>query len=548
MPSCERAAELFAAFAAGGVTDVVLSPGSRSTPLVIGAAASGLRLHDVVDERSAAFFALGQARASGRPSLLVCTSGTAGAHYYPAVLEAELASVPLIVLTADRPAELQQCGAAQTVDQLHLFGRHVRLFLEIGDALAGDSPVIGRIAAQAIAAALGAPAGPVHLDVRARKPFEPARLPVTVTAPRTPRVFAAVPTPSEAAIDALADVCRRARRGVIVAGPANVAQREARAAVAALAAVTGYPVVADAASQLRRAEAVGVEAILGVTADAVLQLGAPPVSAAWERWLVGLEGPHVVIGDASAGVWADPAGSASLVIAADVGLTCARVAERLGGLREPHEWTERWRSEAARVQTILEPMLAGDHLSELGAARDVVEAGAEQIVLGNSLPIRLADLVARAVEVPVLSQRGVSGIDGLVAGAAGAAQATGRSTALLLGDVSLLHDVGSLLVVGDAPLVVVVINNDGGRIFEQLPIAAVPGAETVMPHFTTSHGRGFRGAAAFAGLAYAAPATRSALRQALGEALAARRPALIEVAVPPHGAREALATLREALR
>jgi 2-succinyl-5-enolpyruvyl-6-hydroxy-3-cyclohexene-1-carboxylate synthase len=545
------AVTLFAALARGGVRDVVVSPGSRSTPLVDGAAAvPGLRLHDLLDERAAAFFALGQARATGRPSVLVCTSGTAPAHYFPAILEASLAGVPLIAVSADRPEELQACGASQTVDQLHLFGRHVRLFLELGDLSHAAS--LGRVAAQAIAAAQ---AGPVHLNVRARKPLEPAGLPVAVPEVHTPRVHQALAAPPAAALAELAAACRRARRGVIACGPAGLPRRDAREAVIALARATGFPIVADPASQLRVAGAHAADLLLGsprlrraLAPDLVLQLGAPLVTAGWERWLAETSPARAVIEPGLPGVWSDPDGTASMVVSADVGLTAAGLAATLGAPVEVNDWAERFAVESARLRGLVEERLADDTLSELGAARDAIDALPPDalLVLGNSLPIRLADVAAPAIEPGVLSQRGASGIDGLVAGAAGAAGASGRPTLLLLGDVSLLHDVGGLLAASQSrtPLVLVVLNNDGGRLFEQLPIARVPGADGVMTHFTTPHGLGFRAAAELYGLRYACPPFRRALRQTVAKALLHPGATLVEVRLPPHGAREDLAALR----
>ena len=165
--------------AAAGVTDVVLSPGSRSTPLTIAAATtSELRAHVIVDERGAAFFALGQARVTGRPSLLICTSGTAGAHWLPALIEASQSFVPLIAVTADRPWELQDSAAPQTIDQLKLFGDHVRHYAELGlpDPSPGALRAVPRIAAQAVARALGPVPGPVHINARFRKPLEPVEV------------------------------------------------------------------------------------------------------------------------------------------------------------------------------------------------------------------------------------------------------------------------------------------------------------------------------------------------------------------------------------
>ncbi|MEZ4404100.1 MAG: 2-succinyl-5-enolpyruvyl-6-hydroxy-3-cyclohexene-1-carboxylic-acid synthase, partial [Kofleriaceae bacterium] len=248
-----------------GVTDLVLSPGSRSTPLALAAAATaGVRLQVVIDERTAGFFALGAARATGRPVALVCTSGSAAGHYLPAVIEAAHAGVPLVILTADRPPELHGAGASQTIDQQRLYGGFVRRFDDLGvaDAAPGVLAAARRKLAQAVVAARGPHPGPVHVNLPLRKPLEPAppatpdehaavaavaalrARPLPVTAPPDVRV-------PDSAIAAAAAACRAHPRGVIVVTAAGLARRAHRDAVVALAARTGYPILAEAGSQLR---------------------------------------------------------------------------------------------------------------------------------------------------------------------------------------------------------------------------------------------------------------------------------------------------------
>ncbi|MFH0900430.1 MAG: 2-succinyl-5-enolpyruvyl-6-hydroxy-3-cyclohexene-1-carboxylic-acid synthase, partial [Pseudomonadota bacterium] len=251
---------------AAGVADVVISPGSRSTPFVVAAATHpSLRCHDAIDERAAAFFALGQARATGRASLLVCTSGTAGAHYYAAVVEAASAYVPLLVLTADRPFELMGCGAPQTIDQTRLYGHHVRGFFELGmpDPSSESLRALRRTVFQAAHLTSWPVPGPVHLNARARKPLEP-RAPTTdvesalhdrtrsiAASPCAPRAFRPSMMPDHDAIDQLVRSCLATERGIIACGPAPLAQAAVRNRVSQLSCLTGYPLIAEAASQLR---------------------------------------------------------------------------------------------------------------------------------------------------------------------------------------------------------------------------------------------------------------------------------------------------------
>jgi 2-succinyl-5-enolpyruvyl-6-hydroxy-3-cyclohexene-1-carboxylate synthase len=255
---------LFDSLAAAGVTQVIVSPGARSTPFVLAAAAHPrLRLHDVIDERTAAFFALGQARVTGMPSLLLRTSGSAAAHYLPGVISDE-SGVPLLIVTADRPTELLHVAANQTIDQRLLFEGYARRVVDVGAPDAAPSALRGlrRLAAQAVALARAPRPGVVHLNLRARKPLEPA----SATSPEAwaleaqvrslmghplPRVSEAHVAPDDNAIATLARRCVGTRRGLIVAGPAPAHQALARDAVRALVEETGFPLLAEAASQLR---------------------------------------------------------------------------------------------------------------------------------------------------------------------------------------------------------------------------------------------------------------------------------------------------------
>lgn len=590
----EWAHTLFDALATAGVRDVVMSPGSRCTPFVLAAAGDRrLTLHDVIDERSAAFFALGHAKTTGRAVALLCTSGTAPAHYLPAVIEASEVGAPLVIVTADRPFELQGCGAPQTVDQVKLFGDHARAYFDLGDpdASAASLRAVRRVAAQAVLAASHPRPGAVHVQARARKPLEPigaasfderalAELAAGVrgeplTLAIAPRVLAA-----PEALDRVARDCSTAARGAIVCGPAPLASRALVDEVAALARESGFVLCAEAGSQLRH---VAAAARAGVTAfdsfdlcwrtapgraalapDVVIQLGATPTSSSFDALVSSAIAPvrHVL---ATHG-WPDPHGRAASVVLGDLHDALVTLRRRLGELRGTGQsaatsWARRV-SEADRAAWACvrdELDAARTHLTEGQAVRGLLDAlpADALLAIGNSLPIREVDTFVPSVGRPlsVWTQRGANGIDGLVSGAAGAARASGRPCALLLGDVSLLHDLGGLAVARSVatPLVVLVVNNGGGRIFEQLPIASCASVEpAALAHFTTPPSLDLASAAAAFGLRHVAAASGDALEHALGAALGHAGCTVVEAVVPPHEARaqnaRVIASVESALR
>lgn len=566
----EWARLLFRSFVEAGVRDVVVSPGSRSTPFLLAAIElPELRVYDVVDERAAAFFALGQGRATGRPSLLLCTSGTAAANYFPAVIEASASYVPLLVLSADRPQELRGCGANQTIDQWKLFGDHVRFFADFGSP--DPSPLalraLRRLAAQAVFAALHPRPGAVHLNAPARKPLEPPagggadealtksleavarRGPVVATAPRL--------VPPSGAVAELAALLRRTERGVIACGPAPLSQARAHGALLDVAQATGYPVLADAASQMRfqvrDEDAPFVDAYPFLLADEgfrrrhrpdlVVQIGRAPTTAAWERYVESCApAAHWVLAPHG---WNDPLSTATAVLAADAGETLAALREALGGERRTSEWTLSWRRDDESAAALLDQDLDVEGLTEGAVAREAVEALPRDglLVVGNSLPIRQVDAWVRGGTKPLLvaSQRGASGIDGVVSGACGAAVAAARPAVLLLGDLSFLHDLSGLATARwvEGPLAVVVVQNRGGRIFETLPLASHPEVSPAqLEHWTTPHAADLVSASAVFGLRHVRVEGREALAGALREALADGGVGVVEAVVESRGAAE----------
>ena len=572
------------ACACAGVTDVVLSPGSRSTPLAVAVASEPrLRLHVIVDERSAAFFALGQARITGRPSLLVCTSGTAGAHYLPAIIEASQSFVPLLAVTADRPWELQDAAAPQTIDQSKLFGGFVRHHAELGlpDAAPSALRAVPRLAAQAVARALGPTPGPVHLNARFRKPLEPVTL--APSAPRepweplwetlmargAPAVYAPSRAPDADAVTEIAERVARAERGLLVCGPAPLAQAEGRAAILDLARRTGFPLLAEATSQVRfGGDHAGVvtcsafDAVLrvpglraGQAPDLILELGAPPTSTGYAELLADAATGRAARFVVAPHGWNDPQGDATALVHAEPAAFARALAAALPERAPTSPWAVAFARADGRAQAVTERALAEAGFTEGAVARAVLAACPEGSILaiGNSTPVRDLDAFCPASgrDVRVLHQRGASGIDGLVSGAAGSASVTARPVTLLLGDVSLLHDLTALglarLAGLDGPFVIVVVQNGGGRIFEQLPIARAVDAELFERTFATPQAVGFEHAAAAFGVAYARAETAAGLDEALAAAWSRRGATLVEAVVPPHGGASTMARIRAEL-
>jgi len=584
---------LAATLADAGIATAVISPGSRSTPLVAALAGEPrLELVTIIDERSAAFFALGAARATGLPAALVCTSGTAAAHYLPAIIEASLAGVPLVVITADRPPELQACGASQTIDQIDLYGGFVRGAFDLG-APVGQVPALRalrRKLVQAITLARGPHAGPVHLEVPLRKPLEPA-LPTTEDERALARAAAELRGPIEitpphlaadpAALAALAAAIAAEPDGVIVAGALPAAFAAHRDAVLALAARAGYPVLAEAGSQLRFGpRPAGVAMIDHVdllpvaqrpAPRLILQLGSEPVAASWPAWITPLRAERWVLGGAT---WSDPDSAAHRVILGDVGDAIAAVGARLSSVERTAApasfgdreatgpgavptpiadrrsssrirttaWLDTWRELEARAAAAGARAIDDHPRNEVAAVRAAIEAVPAHgvIQLGNSLPIRVIDqLPAGGPLRTVLTQRGAAGIDGLIASAAGATRG-GRPVLLVLGDVSFAHDLGGLLAArcASAPLAILVVDNRGGQIFAGLPVARANLGAAFDRHFITAPELDPSAVALALGANALTAASPAAVGTAVASALATRGVTVIHAPVSASGAHD----------
>ncbi|HET6984115.1 MAG TPA: 2-succinyl-5-enolpyruvyl-6-hydroxy-3-cyclohexene-1-carboxylic-acid synthase [Myxococcaceae bacterium] len=528
----------------GGVRDVVLCPGSRSAPLALAAAEAGadLRTWVVLDERVAGFFALGLALESRRPTAVLVTSGSAGANLAPAMVEAWAASVPLVALTADRPWELHGFGAAQTMPQDGLFGRFVRTAasLPVPEASSPAFRHLRAVVSRAVSAATGRPSGPVQIDVPFREPLAPladAPSPPGLDAealegrPGAPfvRTIAPAAMPPAAELDAVRRRLAAAERGVIVVGPRARADRLGTA-VRALAASHGYPVLAEAASNVRWAP--GQPAVshldlllrsegwaLSARPDLVVRLGGGLCSRRVSTWLDGSGAEVVLVSEGTEPV--DPQHRAALVLEGDAVAIC----EALTAATAPRRaaWSDGFLRADARAASALAAAVGPEHrLTEPGVARAVVSAlpDGARLVLGSSMPIRDVDAFAPAPSgaVRVLSNRGLNGIDGNLSTALGVAAASGAPTVALVGDLAFLHDLGALVHARRAglPLTVVVVNNDGGGIFSFLPIAgSTPRFEAL---FGTPHGTDLCAAAALGDARFTRAETPGQLAAALEDA------------------------------
>jgi 2-succinyl-5-enolpyruvyl-6-hydroxy-3-cyclohexene-1-carboxylate synthase len=490
-------------WARAGVTHAVVAPGSRSAPLALALADDDrLQVHVLLDERSAAFFALGTARATGRPAIVLCTSGTATANFHPAVLEAHHGRVPLLACTADRPPELRATGAGQTVDQQHLYGGAVRAYVDAG--VPEDVPGAGRywrsLAARAFADALGPPAGPVHLNLPFREPLVPDGRPLVDAPGRAGGRPWTTMTPARRLPDAdtverVADRVAATPRGLVVAGwGADVAP----ATLTRFASAGGWPILADVVSGVRTGpHAVSTyEALLRAPGfagahrpDLVVRVGAAPTSKALTNWL-GDDIAQVHVDPDRAGL--DPNRAAAERLAVEPDALLGAVADRLAGERRT-PWLEEWRAAEVAARAELDSLCDGwESPFEGRVARDVVAglpAGAT-LAVASSMPVRdVEGFAAPRDGVRVLANRGVNGIDGFVGTTLGVATAnTGAPTVALVGDLCFLHDANALLGAAERGVdaTFVVVDNDGGGIFSFLPQADLP--EHFEELFGTPHG------------------------------------------------------------
>jgi 2-succinyl-5-enolpyruvyl-6-hydroxy-3-cyclohexene-1-carboxylate synthase len=515
-----------------GVRHAVVAPGSRSTPIVLALAGRPeLGVHVFHDERSAGFAALGLGLASGHAAVLVCTSGTAATHFHAAVVEAHQAAVPLLVVTADRPPELRDVGAPQTIDQARLYGTSVRWFHDPGVADAAAASSWRSLAERALTLTRGVHPGPVHLNLPFREPLVgvPGAVP-------EPLGTGTVPARAQVTDAELATLGRSidAQRGVIVAGR-GAGDPEA---VLALSDATGWPVLADPRAGLGDRDGVvrAFDSLLrhgGFARDhapeVVLRLGEAPASKVLAGWVTGSGAIQVHVG--AVPVVVDPDHRVRHRVWADPTQVCRVWASRLRGATGT-PWRTRWVHAERMAQAALAAVLDDEAvLTEPGAARTVLRGlpDGAHVVVSSSMPVRDLEWFGGPRDaVTVHANRGANGIDGVVATATGVALATGAPTAVLLGDLALLHDSSSLvgLEARGVDVRIVVVDNGGGGIFSFLPQATALPGEQFERLFGTPHGSDLVALASAHGL----PAKTVTSTGELATALRERGPWLVRVA------------------
>jgi 2-succinyl-5-enolpyruvyl-6-hydroxy-3-cyclohexene-1-carboxylate synthase len=528
-----------------GMEHACTSPGSRNTPLVLSIAREPrLQSWSHVDERAAGFFALGAAKASGRPVAVTCTSGTAAANLFPAVIEAHEAGVPLIVLTADRPPEHRDIGAGQTIDQIKLYGGAVKWFFELGipEASAQGLRWVRALACRAYWTALDGRPGPVHINVPLREPLildeplpdtepggggRPDGQPWLRQERGTPATPAAVPRRHEFS------------KTVFIAGGLG-ADPSLGARLAAFAARARIPLLADPLSGARSGPAAiaHFDLILRDPATAarlepnvVCQIGELPTSKPLRRWLEGLENAQYVhfVSDER---WHDPVSRVSQRIVGALDGLLDRV-ERDEVISDDSDWLDQWsQADSAVAHAIAEPLMPAG-LSEPAVITALAQflPSSATLFVGASMPIRDVEEFFPVLNDPprVLANRGANGIDGTVSSAFGARAASDGEVVLVLGDVTLAHDLGGLLAARRTgiKLTIVLLNNDGGGIFNFLAVSNE--GEAFEHHIATPTDLNFALAAELYGFGHAQADTIDDFADALMGALAGTTSTIIEV-------------------
>ena len=478
-----------------GVQHAVVSPGSRSTPLAVALLRhAGIEVHMFHDERSASFAALGMGLSTGIPAVLLCTSGTAATHFHGAVAEAHQSNVPMIVCTADRPPELKDVGAPQTIDQTNLYGSAVRWFHDPGVPAVEASGSWRSLAARAVASATGLRPGPVHLNLPFREPLLGARggeLPARDTVWSSAQSELAVPQRVVSHLSAIVSGVR----GVVVAG------RGATPGVLLLAKKLGWPVLAEPRSGLRIADSQVVSGFDPILRNArfaqenrpsvVLRVGEPLASKVTNQWIAASGATIVQVQEHE--MVLDPDHLVHLNVTTPVDGLMNELLDKVSGCDE--KWMANWERAEIAAQTAIGNWTS-DHHSEPTVSRGLSEAvePGDNIVLSSSMPVRDFEWFSAPMdEVRVFSNRGTNGIDGVVSTAVGIALATSRRTHLLIGDVAMIHDSNGLwgITSRNLNLNIVVNNNDGGSIFSFLPQASLLDDDSFEVLYGTPHGVDF---------------------------------------------------------
>jgi 2-succinyl-5-enolpyruvyl-6-hydroxy-3-cyclohexene-1-carboxylate synthase len=528
-----------------GVQHACICPGSRSTPLTLAFVGhSSIRTWMHIDERSAGYFALGMAKSLRSPVALVCTSGTAAANFMPAVVEARHSCVPLLVCTADRPPELRDTGALQSIDQLKLYGSFVKWFAEM--ATPDESPATLRyaesVATHAVRAAMGTPSGPVHLNFPFREPLVPKQQrPKQALLSRNPTpISTSTHQLNQIEIAHLADRLRASHRGLIVCGPQD--QESFTESMSALAEATGFPIAADPLSQLRCGFPTptrvidhydiflrSADARRILAPDLVLRFGMTPTSKALLTFLSALPDAYQV-SVTSNGISNDPTRVVDEVNGADAPHFGSVLASLVGsGHGEKSKWLELWQ----RADDTVRSAISARFSEPSGLSEPLVSQTLSEIVppnallyVGNSMPVRDLDgfFPSRSAPLRIMANRGVNGIDGVVSSALGAGAALNQRVVLVIGDLSFYHDLNGLLATKLHKLdaTIILLNNNGGGIFSFLPQAMH--TDTFEPNFAVPTCLDFEPAVAMYGGTFQRLQTVDELRDAV--ATAAETPGL----------------------
>lgn len=537
-----------------GLKAVCIAPGSRSTPLVMAfAERDDITIYSHLDERSAAFFALGLALATDEPAAVLCTSGTATANFFPAIIEAYQSQVPLLILTADRAHELRESGANQTIDQVKLYGDQVLWSVDV--ALPEQNPPalvirsLRTLACRAYAKANGLRKGPVHLNFPFRKPLEPTpvesdstEIPPEAQARSDRRPFVQFErgtlVVSAAQIKPLVEAIQQHERGLIVCGPRAFAGGVPDA-LYGLAQASRYPIVADPLSGVRYGKSKGgfiissADSIQLNPPDVVIRFGAVPASQRLNDLLSSGRIQryfHVSL----SGEWADDNHRVTHFIQADPALVCAELVWRIKEDESRAGGAGDILSDDQQFWSVVErEARSGTYFDGL-TLYDLIDLIPEDSTLfvSSSLPVRHLDQFGRATQkcIHVYANRGASGIDGVVSSALGAGAARpDKPLVLVIGDISLHHDMNGLLAVQRCgiPITIVLLNNDGGGIFHRLPIKDFEPVFTNL--FITPHGLDYTHAAQMYGLEYARADDRETFRQAFSASVSSGKSHLIEV-------------------
>ncbi|HID31437.1 MAG TPA: 2-succinyl-5-enolpyruvyl-6-hydroxy-3-cyclohexene-1-carboxylic-acid synthase [Desulfobacterales bacterium] len=540
------------------VTTLCVSPGSRSAPIVI-AAAENTRARKVVhtDERGAAFYAMGYAKATGRPAALICTSGTAVANYFPAVIEASQSAIPLLILSSDRPVELRDARSPQTINQVRIFGDYLRWHFDLPAPGTAVSPLfLLTTVDQAVYRAVSGPAGPVQINCQFREPListaekECSESYLSVLDPwqKSGCPFTTYAKseliPSMDDVDRTVKVISRSRNGLLVAGQSSTGTD--KEAVIGLASKLGWPLLADINSGIRFAGSASENANNVIAhydlylraeefrksffPDLILHVGDMPVSKSLNQYIEESRAEYIVVN--SHPFRQDPMYRVTQRVETTPARFALQLSERIQ--KTASRLTDVFcRAEEISRTVIRDSVLASDRISEWAVCAAVFECIADEsgIYLGNSMPVREADGFAACSgkRLAVGCNRGANGIDGTIASAIGFAAGLNRPLTLVAGDLAVLHDINSLALLKkiDVPVTVVVLNNDGGGIFSFLPVAKLP--EHFETYFATPHGLKFRNAAALFGLPYESPESMSSFRAVYQRSIDSGIPSIIEV-------------------